>query len=153
LILWNGLVIDGRHRVEICKELDVQPPLRVVEGTEAQAMALAWSLNQDRRHMTMEQKAMAAARLLPPGRKNKPVSLSCVFRWIADGVQGPDGKRVRLEAARVGGRWLTSVAALERFAIAQTPRFDDEELPTSRTAATRLRASTKAAAELENLGV
>ncbi len=65
----------------------------------------------------------AAARLLPPGRRGRHVTVSCVFRWIVDGVVGPDGKRVRLEAARVGGRWLTSVPALERFAIAQTPRL------------------------------
>jgi hypothetical protein len=93
----------------------------------------------------------AATRLLPPGRCGKPVTISCVFRWIVDGVLGPDGQRVRLEAVRVGGRWLTSVAALERFALAQTPQFKDAGQV--RTPGQRQRASERAARELKKVGI
>jgi hypothetical protein len=96
----------------------------------------------------------AAARMFPPTRQGRPISLSAVFRWIADGIKGPDGKRIRLEAARVGGRWLTSVAALERFAKAQTPQFGAEETKTKiRTPGQRQRASEAAAKELEKAGI
>jgi hypothetical protein len=65
-----------------------------------------------------------AAKRLPAGRRGRPVSLSCVLRWILDGVVTPHGL-VRLEGIRMGGRWLTSVEALERFARAQTPSVGD----------------------------
>jgi hypothetical protein len=96
----------------------------------------------------------AAARLFPPTRQGRPISLSAIFRWISDGIKGPDGKRIRLEATRVGGRWLTSVAALERFALAQTPQFGGTETTTRiRTPGQRQRASEAAALELENDGI
>jgi hypothetical protein len=70
------------------------------------------------------------ASLLPPGRRGRPVTQGCVMRWILRGVKGPGGRRVRLEAVRLGGRWLTSLEALERFALAQTPGAGGEP-PTS----------------------
>lgn len=48
-----------------------------------------------------------AARSLPSNRAGKSVNLSTVFRWIQKGVTTQNG-RVRLEAIRLGGRWLTS---------------------------------------------
>jgi Protein of unknown function (DUF1580) len=96
----------------------------------------------------------AAAKMFPPTRQGRPISLSAIFRWISDGIKGPDGTRIRLEAARVGGRWLTSVAALERFAMAQTPRFGGEETTMKiRTLGQRQRASEAAARELEKAGI
>lgn len=94
----------------------------------------------------------AAARMLPPGRRGRPVNLSTILRWVLDGVRGSAGQPIRLEAVRMGGRWLTSVEALERFAAAQTPRLDgNPSLPRSPTA--RGRASDRAAKELEKLGI
>jgi hypothetical protein len=66
-----------------------------------------------------------AARLLPPGRRGQPVTLSCLLRWVLEGAKAPDGARVRLEALRVGGRWITSREAIQRFAVALTPRAAD----------------------------
>jgi hypothetical protein len=45
-----------------------------------------------------------AARLRPPSRRGRPVNLSAVLPWVLDGVRRPDGLRVKLEAARLGGR-------------------------------------------------
>ena len=95
----------------------------------------------------------AAAKMFPPTRQGRPISLSAIFRWISDGIKGPEGKRIRLDAARIGGRWLTSVAALERFAMAQTPRFGEEITPKIRTLGQRQRASEAAARELEKAGI
>src|SRR5262249_11181216 len=52
-----------------------------------------------------------AARLVPPGPSGRPPHLSTLLRWINPGVRG-----VRLEAVRLGGRWVTSREALQRFA-------------------------------------
>jgi hypothetical protein len=95
----------------------------------------------------------AAARMLPPGRRGRPVTLSCLLRWIIDGVKLADGSVCRLEAVRMGGRWVTSVEGLQRFAERQTPRLDDAEPRTPRTAATRQRASERAAKELDKIGI
>lgn len=95
----------------------------------------------------------ALARLLPPGRRGKPVSLSCIFRWIVHGVLAPDGRtRVRLEASRCGGRWLTTMAAVERFIAAQTPRLNDEPTPAPRTPGQRERAQRRAGKLLDDAG-
>jgi hypothetical protein len=77
--------------------------------------------------------------------------VSCIVRWIKQGVRGPNG-RVHLEAIRIGGRFLTSVEALERFAAAQTPDLADRpQLP--RTPTARRRASERAAEQLSRIGM
>jgi hypothetical protein len=94
----------------------------------------------------------AAARIIPPGRRGRPVSPSCLVRWILDGVKTPGGV-VRLEAIRLGGRWITSVEALHRFADRQTPSFDDRQAPPSRSAVKRQRAAEQAGEVLDRIGI
>jgi hypothetical protein len=95
-----------------------------------------------------------AARLMPPGRRNRPVNLSTILRWVLDGVRLPSGGTVRLQAVRMGGRWLTSKEALQRFADAQTPRLDGRPEETApRPPAARQRASERAARGLEEAGI
>lgn len=102
-----------------------------------------------------------AARRLPAGRGGRPVSFGCVLRWITSGIPGPAGQRVKLEAIRVGGRWLTSVEALARWAERLTPRLDHEpppngprpECPRPRTYNQRQRAAVKAVERLEEAGI
>jgi hypothetical protein len=94
-----------------------------------------------------------AARRVPRSRQDRPVTHSCLFRWLTTGVRGPDGQRVKLEAARLGGRWVTTAGAIRRFIAAQTPSLDTEGAETPRTAARRQRASERAAQQLEDLGI
>jgi hypothetical protein len=84
--------------------------------------------NQDDRAQLFEEIAAGhgislaeAGRRLPPSRRGQPVSSGTMSRWITDGLAGPDGKRVYLAAARAGGRWVTTQAALHRFLVALTP--------------------------------
>jgi len=95
-----------------------------------------------------------AARRFPPGRRDRPVSPSTIWRWIATGVKLPDGRRVKLGGVRLSGRWLTSIEAIERFIIAQTPApADDTASPAARTAGQRQRAAARAGAELGRMGI
>jgi hypothetical protein len=94
-----------------------------------------------------------AARRLPPGRGGRPVSFSCVLRWITSGVPGPDGQRIKLEGVRVGGRWLTSEEALARWADRLTPHDNSEPPPAPRTSTQRQKAAERAAKELEKVGI
>lgn len=94
-----------------------------------------------------------AARRFPPARMCRPVTLSCLVRWITRGVTGPGGQRVKLEAARLAGKWITTPAAIGRFVEAQTPRPDDAPPPAPRTSGVRRRAADRATRELERLGI
>jgi hypothetical protein len=95
-----------------------------------------------------------AARLLPAGRRNRPVSLGCVLRWVLHGAKAPSGALVRLEALRLGGRWITSREALQRFAEALTPLNRGEPPSPARTLGQRRRrAVERAEQELGRLGI
>jgi hypothetical protein len=87
-----------------------------------------------------------------PRRAGKPIHFSTIWRWILKGVKTPTGV-VRLEAVRVGSRWVTSQEAIARFCERLTPRLDSDPSPTPRSPAARTRASERAAAELERLGI
>lgn len=91
---------------------------------------------------------------VPRTRKNRPATLSCLLRWVIAGAPGLNGERVKLEAARLGGRWISSPGALRRFILRQTPAADGAaDRPGARTAAKRRRASDTAGEKLEKLGV
>jgi len=49
-------------------------------------------------------------RLMPRTPRGRPIHLCTVVRWKDRGLRG-----VKLEAVRLGGRWVTSREALERF--------------------------------------
>jgi hypothetical protein len=95
-----------------------------------------------------------ATRSLPPaGRRGGPMHISCLLRWITQGAKAPDGSRVRLEAIRMGGRWITSRQALQRFAEALTPRLVPETAPPSRTERQRERDIRAAEQRLQAAGI
>ena len=52
-----------------------------------------------------------AVKHLPRQNSGKRVHVATVYRWIAHGISG-----VKLEAVRIGGRSVTSVEAIQRFA-------------------------------------
>lgn len=53
--------------------------------------------------------------LLPRGRRGRPLQLSTVMKWITDGTPSLSGEVVKLEAIRIGKRWISSREALKRF--------------------------------------
>src|SRR4051812_10995398 len=65
-----------------------------------------------------------AARVVPAFRPGRPTHTATLWRWAAKGVRLHDGSVVKLETCRIGGRQMTSRAALGRFIRAQTPRAD-----------------------------
>jgi hypothetical protein len=92
--------------------------------------------------------AQAATRY-PGHRGAKRLHPATLTRWILTGVRAIDGRRVKLEAQRIGCRWLTSEAALQRFAEALGTPADDAP---ARTPAARHKASDRADAELRAMG-
>lgn len=88
-----------------------------------------------------------AAALIPPARRGKKTCLGTLIRWVNDGVPGPDGRKVRLEAIRLGNRWMTTRAALQRFAEALTPDVSGDA-PRDRTPRQRIQGTERAARKL-----
>jgi N6-adenosine-specific RNA methylase IME4 len=60
---FDGKILDGRNRYRACRELGIEPKTRAWTGLSA--VSLVVSLNLKRRHLTMAQRAMAAADSLP----------------------------------------------------------------------------------------
>src|SRR5262245_29559667 len=63
-----------------------------------------------------------ASRRIPPSRNGKPTHVSTLLRWILNGVKG-----VKLDAVRLGGRWVTSVEAIQRFSRNLTSAMAPQE--------------------------
>jgi hypothetical protein len=94
-----------------------------------------------------------AAKLVPPGRSGKKTHLSTLFRWITQGCKAPNGEVVRLEAIRLGSRWMTSREALQRFAEALTPDIGGTSTDPAPTPTRRAREARRVEAALEEAGI
>jgi hypothetical protein len=94
-----------------------------------------------------------AARLFPASRGKGRLHPATIWRWICQGVELSDGSRLRLEAVRLGGRFLTSKEALLRFAAAQNAAGGAASAPAVRSAAQRKRGNADAARQLDRLGL
>lgn len=97
-----------------------------------------------------------AARL--PRLDGKRIALSTLWRWTTKGCRG-----VKLESRRLGGRFVTSVEAVDRFS-AKLAELDSDptptpaptissKLPSKRTESQRQKALRKAESELVNAGM
>ncbi len=93
--------------------------------------------------------AAAAKASRVPGHRGGPhLNGSTIFRHIVKGVRAANGEVIRLEAVRVGHRWLTSLEAIARFAerltAAQITAEDSPE-PSAPTPKARQRVEATAA--------
>lgn len=61
LLLFEGKVLDGRHRYRACLQLGIEPGTRPFKGTQEEAESLSIAQNLSRRHLTASQKAMLIA--------------------------------------------------------------------------------------------
>ncbi len=92
------------------------------------------------------------ARLAGKFRRGRPTHATTVTRWITAGVTTPGGV-VRLEAVRLNGRWVSSRAALVRFIAAQQLQHPAPAQQSSRTTGAASRATERAGARLESMGL
>ena len=93
-----------------------------------------------------------AAASLPSGmNRGRPMNFSTIWRWVLRGCLAVDGRRVRLEGCRLGGRWLTSKEALQRFSDALTNPATEQ--PEARTPTKRKRDVSAARRKLAAMGI
>lgn len=87
-----------------------------------------------------------------PGSAGKGLDPSTCFRWTQTGARSATGERVKLEFLRVGGRIVTTQAAVRRFMLALTNGTTANPTPTPRTQAQRRRAVERAERKLIEMG-
>lgn len=63
ILILDGQVIDGRHRLRACEQLGLEPMVREINADEGDPFSLVVSLNLHRRHLTESQRALIAAKL------------------------------------------------------------------------------------------
>jgi len=61
ILLFEGKILDGRHRYETCLALGIEPRMREFEGTAPEAFSYSVALNLSRRHLTTVQRAATGA--------------------------------------------------------------------------------------------
>ncbi|MBL4848781.1 MAG: ParB N-terminal domain-containing protein [Planctomycetes bacterium] len=61
ILVFEGKILDGRHRYETCLEIGIEPRLREFSGDRRKAFSHSVALNLGRRHLTTVQRAAAGA--------------------------------------------------------------------------------------------
>lgn len=158
------LHIDGRHRLDICRELGIDPPApKIIECLESEAVLLAWSLNDQRRHWeSMGQRALAAVQLVkrlreltsdkrPPkmgGKRAKALLQAAEQSHInvrmlerAERVEN-QGSAALKKAVKDGRLSLADAEAI----VSQPPHVQDDAV--NRVANGKARTAKKAAADI-----
>lgn len=63
ICLYKGQILDGRNRFLACKKVNVTPRFTEFSGTDEGALAFVVSANVSRRHLSLSERAFAAARI------------------------------------------------------------------------------------------
>jgi ParB-like chromosome segregation protein Spo0J len=79
ILTWKGEILDGRTRWLACQKAGVEPHTEEFlpkngEATDDELLAVSWSLNEARRHLSTSQRACAAAEVAErlPERRGRP---------------------------------------------------------------------------------
>src|SRR5690349_7573823 len=78
IVLFEGGILDGRNRYNVCSELGIEPSFRDFDpAREGNALDFVLDRNIARRHLNESQRAMIAANLapLPAHRPDKSANL------------------------------------------------------------------------------
>ena len=66
LVTWNGILVDGHHRLEICKKHDIPYSIKEISFNNIdEAKYWAWQHQESRRNLTAYQRAEIALKLKP----------------------------------------------------------------------------------------
>ena len=89
---------------------------QLASGAGTSAGKLLDEIRRDGSIMLSDVCAMFANPSSPDG-----IEPNTVRRWVNVGIGVPGGSQVRLGAVRIGGRWRTTKAEVERFLAATNP--------------------------------
>ena len=80
IILFEGQILDGRHRYKACVNLGIEPDVEEYEGNDPLAFVISHNLS--RRHLDESQRAMVAGKIsnMRSGRPTKSASIDAVSK-------------------------------------------------------------------------
>lgn len=140
VVIHDGQVLDGRHRLMACLRAGIEPEYREWDGECGSPSAYVVSKNVHRRHLTASQRAMVAAELLPEleeeARERQEATQAKPGEKVGehDGVKGPaknggaseDGKgEAREKAAEAAGVSHTYVSDAKKVRETDPDLADD----------------------------
>ena len=111
IALFEGKVLDGRHRLRACADAGIKPRYRDFDGDEAAAIAFVLSENLHRRHLDSGQRACVI------------VDAEEAYARIVE-----KGKAAQVEAGRAHGGDRRSEAARKRL-VEKVPQADPDSGP------------------------
>ena len=109
ITVWDGMIIDGRHRAMACYEEGIEP--RYVEYTGNDLVGFVVSKNAHRRHLTPSQSAMLAVKLAGLSKGRPDLNASGFSQDEAAERLGVS-KRLLQFAQKVHSETIPEVAAL-----------------------------------------
>ena len=143
IVLYEGMVLDGRNRLEACKRAGVNP--RFVDWDDGSPTLYVLSKNLHWRHLSTSQRAAIAAeamsRLQEEARKRQieslkqgPVSAVRRGRDSANGVNDLHGKasEIAAKAVSVGARTVERAVAVKRADAEEFERIRRGEVTVQR---------------------
>jgi N6-adenosine-specific RNA methylase IME4 len=111
--LYQGAIIDGRHRYKACQELNLPPLTRTFEHL-GDPIAFVVSLNLHRRHLDTSQRAAVAAKLMPiyeAEAKKRQAAAGGDHRSLGANLPEPIDTSNRIEPEKHKGRARDQAAA------------------------------------------
>jgi len=108
VVLWEGKILDGRHRYRACRDLGVDLKTRPFKGTWDKAVQLVLDTNLHRRHLKPDQRALIAVSVYEmrgTGRPKRCSSEQLSNKELADRI-GTTVATVRRAKAVRGDPWL-----------------------------------------------
>jgi hypothetical protein len=109
IILHEGMILDGRNRERACRQLGIESQYQQYDGNQDPG-DYVWSVNAQRRHLTVGQRALAAAKLTMLRRGSNQHAAK------VDGSPEPSKNLTQYQAALLAG---ISCATLKRVKYIQ----------------------------------
>jgi hypothetical protein len=132
LWLYQGQILDGRHRARACSDLGIEPDVQEYAGDDPVAFVV--SLNLHRRHLDTSQRALVAARLATnthggDRRSDQAANLPVVSQPEAASLLNVGERSVRSARTVLDEGIPELVAAVERGELAVSTAAEIAELP------------------------
>jgi len=101
ILLFDGQILDGRHRHDACLLLKIEPKFETFHGTFDEAESLVLSLNLARRHLDTSQRSSIAAKLATLDRgRPKNVEISTFSMTAAQAAEKLNVSRDQVQRAK-----------------------------------------------------
>ncbi len=116
ITLYEGQILDGRNRWRACRVLGIDPKREEYTGTDPGAWV--WSMNAERRQLTVSQRAIAKAKLLKlthGGYRHGLADRSTVESQVLPGGLENDHEKTIKEAAKEASIGHSSLERAKRI--------------------------------------